>query len=260
MNASIAAVPPWEVLPETPLSAHLQMALDEVLLDAVAAGRRGPVLRFWGWTEATLVLGSNQSISNELDLEAVRRRRFTVTRRLSGGGTMLAEPGCTITWSLCLPEGLVAGKSFRESYELLDAFAVDALRGLGIEAGYRPINDIVSPGGKIAGAAQARRRGAVLHHTTMAYAMEPGLLLELIRIGRPSVSGLGIRSAEKAVTPVSDLLPDTSRDAVLKALASEFARHWPVSGEGTLAEADRDSAVSLAAAKYSRRDWIERLV
>ena len=259
MNSSTADGALWEVLPEVPLGAHLQMAMDEVLLDAVAAGRRGPLLRFWGWTDATLVLGSNQSLSNELDREAVRVRGFTITRRLSGGGTMLAQPGRTITWSLCLPEVLLAGRSFRESYELLDGFAVDALRGLGIDAGYRPINDIVSPVGKIAGAAQARRRGAVLHHTTMAYAIEPGLLPALIRIGRPALTHRGVRSADKVVSPLSDLLPGITREEVLAALGEAFATHWPVSGEGGLADAERDAASSLAAAKYSRQEWIERL-
>src|SRR2546423_7548163 len=40
---------------------------------------------------------------------------------------------------------------------------------------------------KIAGAAQARRRGAVLHHTTMAYAIDPAIVPRLIRIGRPTL-------------------------------------------------------------------------
>src|SRR3981081_4033855 len=133
-----------------PSSGH--MALDEVLLNAVAAGKRPPLLRFWGWTEPTLVLGSNQAVSNELDLEAVERHGFTVVRRLSGGGTMLAEPGKTITWSLVIPLEPGAEMSFVESFAYLDRWAVEALRSLGVDAGYRPINDIVSPAGKIAGA------------------------------------------------------------------------------------------------------------
>ena len=88
---------------ELDLPSATHMALDEVLLDAVAAGRRPPLLRFWGWAQATLVLGSNQAVANELDLAAVERHGFTVVRRLSGGGTMLAEPGRTITWSLVTP-------------------------------------------------------------------------------------------------------------------------------------------------------------
>ena len=96
-------VPDLETVAELDLPSVIHMALDEVLLGRVAAGERPPLLRFWGWTEPTLVLGSNQAVSNELDLEAVERHAFTIVRRLSGGGTMLAEPGKTITWSLVIP-------------------------------------------------------------------------------------------------------------------------------------------------------------
>src|ERR1700694_182549 len=202
---------------DLPSATHL--ALDEVLLNAVAAGRRPPLLRFWGWTQPTLVLGSNQAVSKELALSAVERRGFAIVRRLSGGGTMLAEPGRTITWSLVTPLAPVEGMSFIESFAHLDRWAVETLRSLGVDAGYRPINDIVSPHGKIAGAAQARRRGALLPHVTMASCVDPALLTELIRIGRPAVSDRGVRSAEKKVSPLGTLL-DLPRPAVVAGLAA----------------------------------------
>jgi lipoate-protein ligase A len=246
-------VPDLEVVGELDLPSASHMALDEVLLDAVGAGRRPPLVRFWGWTEPTLVLGSNQAVANEVDLEAAERLRFTVVRRLSGGGTMLAEPGRTITWSLAIPVAAVAGMSFVESFAHLDRWAVETLRTIGVEAGYRPINDIVSPAGKIAGAAQARRRGALIHHVTMAYSMDPATLLDLVRIGRPSISERGVRSAEKKVTPL-DGLTGASRAEVVAALAGSSGAR-----PGRLDAGELEAAASLAASKYSRREWIFRL-
>jgi lipoate---protein ligase len=246
-------VPELELAGEVPLPSASHMALDEVLLDAVAGGRRPPLLRFWGWTQPTLVLGSNQAVANEVDLEAAGRRGFTIVRRLSGGGTMLAEPGRTITWSLVMPVGPVAGLSFVDSFAFLDRWAVETLRSLGVEAGYRPINDIVSPAGKIAGAAQARRRGALVHHVTMAYSMDPSLLTELIRIGRPAVSERGVRSAEKKVSPL-DTLIDASREEVVAALSASSG-----AAAGGVADAELEAAATLAAAKYARQEWIFRL-
>ena len=246
-------VPGLEVVGELDLPSAHHMALDEVLLDAVAAGRRPPVLRFWGWSEPTLVLGSNQSVANEVDLEAVARHGFRLARRLSGGGTMLAEPGRTITWSLAVPEAALSGMSFVESFAHLDRWALDTLRSLGVDAGYRPINDIISPAGKIAGAAQARRRGAVLHHVTMAHSMEPALLLELIRIGRASLSDRGVRSAAKAVSPLDTLSP-LAREEVVAALAAASG-----AAPGRLDPPELEAAAGLAASKYARREWIFRL-
>src|SRR5207249_4763280 len=142
---------------------------------------------------------------------------------MSGGGTMLCEPDRTVTYSLYLPEAMVAGVSFRRSYALLDAWAVSAFNELGVPASYREINDIVSPRGKIAGAAQARRRGCVLHHTTIAQSMDVDLLPQLIRIGRENVAARGVRSAEKAVSPLS-WFTQLSCDEVAARLQSHFVR------------------------------------
>lgn len=242
-----------QVISEVGLASHLHMALDEVHLDAVGALRRPPLLRFWGWLEPTLVIGSNQSVANEVDLEAASRHGFLVTRRLSGGGTMLAQPGGTITWSVIASEREVAGLSFRESYAHLDSWAVATLRDLGIDAGYQPINDIVSPFGKIAGAAQARRRGVLLHHVTMAYAMTPGLLTELIRLGRPPRTERGVRSANRPVSALSEL-SELSREEIVSALARRAGGRPGQIEAGELAAAEE-----LAATKYSRREWIHRL-
>ena len=242
-----------ELVAELGLPSSVHLALDEVILDAVAAGGRPPLLRFWGWTEPTLILGSSQAVSNELDLEAVARRGFKIVRRISGGGTMLAEPGRTITWSVVTPVAAVEGLSLVESFARLDGWAVETLRSLGVDASYRPINDIVSPTGKIAGAAQARRRGAVLHHVTMAYSMESSLLTELIRIGRPAVSERGVRSAEKRVSPLDTLLTLSRAEVVAALVATSGAR------AGRLDPAELEAAETLAASKYDRRDWIFRL-
>src|SRR5256886_10852252 len=137
----------------------MHMALDEVLLEQVIGGRRPPTMRLWKWIEPALVIGSHQSVANEVDLAAASELGFVITRRMSGGGTMLCEPDRTITYSLYLPESMVVGISFRKSYALLDDWAVRAFNALAVPAAYREINAVISPRAKIVAAAQARRRG-----------------------------------------------------------------------------------------------------
>ena len=235
----------------------MHMALDEVLLERVIAGVRPPAVRFWEWTEPALVIGSHQSVSNEIDLEAAGRLGFTITRRMSGGGTMICEPAKTITYSMYLPASAVAGISFRQSYATLDAWAVRALVALGVPASYREINDIISPRGKIAGAAQARRRGFVLHHTTIAHSMDVSLVAQLIRIGRERLSERGVRSAEKEVSPLAWFTKLTCADvtAHLERSVQEDMGARP----STLSDAEVEQARQLVAAKYATREWIERL-
>jgi lipoate-protein ligase A len=215
------------------------------------------MLRFWEWAERALVLGSHQVLANEVDGEAAAALGFKVSRRMSGGGTMIVEPGRTITYSLYVPQEVVAGLSFVESFARLDAWTVDCLRDLGVPASYRPINDIVSPEGKIGGAAQARRRGWVLHHAALARAMDTGLVARLIRIGRERVSPKGLRSAEKEVSPLDRWL-DLDHDQVVAALTDCFRRrHRTTPSEPRPEELER--ALQLARERYATAEWIDRL-
>ena len=247
----------WDVIPYAPHLAHMHMALDEVLLERVIAGARRPTLRFWEWIEPALVIGSHQSVMNEVDARTAGDLGFVVTRRMSGGGTMLCETGRTITYSMYLPATAVGGISFRQSYAVLDAWAVQAFVELGVPAGYREINDIISPRGKIAGAAQARRRGHVLHHTTIAHTLDAALVPRLIRIGRERLSEKGVRSADKAVSPLN-WFTDLSCTEVVARMQGSFERQFPT--RTSVISADELSAAeSLMRSKYATPAWIDRL-
>ena len=247
----------WELIGPTPFPAHMHMAIDEALLEEVIAGRRGPTMRLWRWIDHALVIGSHQSVANEVDLDVASDLGFVVTRRMSGGGTMLCEPDRTITYSMVLPESMVAGISFRKSYAVLDAWAVEAFRELGVPASYREINDIISPRGKIGGAAQARRRGFVLHHTTIAHSMDVEVLPRLIRLGRANVNERGVRSAEKDVSPLS-WFTTRSCDDVAEHMRAHFLREFDAAS-ADLAESEVATARRLVASKYATPAWIYRL-
>ena len=64
------------------------------------------------------MIGSFQSVRNELHPEGVARHGISVVRRISGGGAMFMEAGNCITYSLYLPQTLVDGISFADSYAL----------------------------------------------------------------------------------------------------------------------------------------------
>src|SRR3546814_20257560 len=90
----------WHLVHAEPQAPALHMALDAVMLDDVAAGRRPPPLRIWEWAGPAVVMGRFQSLSNEVDAQAARRHGTEVVRRISGGGAMFHEPGTTITHSI----------------------------------------------------------------------------------------------------------------------------------------------------------------
>ncbi|TAK39814.1 MAG: lipoate--protein ligase family protein [Lysobacteraceae bacterium] len=244
----------WELVHAAPQSPALHMALDDVLVDEVSAGRRAPTLRIWEWAGPAVVMGRFQSLRNEVDLDAARRHGIDVVRRISGGGAMFIEPGNTITYSIFAPISMVEGMSFEQAYALMDAWVIAALGELGIQAWYQPLNDIASPAGKIAGAAQARRGKAVLHHVTMAYDIDAGKMLEVLRIGREKLSDKGTTSAQKRVDPLRSQT-GMSREAVIAVLVESFRRRHGGLAPGALSEAELELAAQLVRDKFATDEW-----
>lgn len=145
----------WEVLGPEIIPIAEQVALDEVLTRQIAQGVRKPTIRFWDWNEGAVVIGSFQSLKNEVDMEQAQYYSIKVVRRISGGGAMFMEAGNCITYSLYAPESLVDGMSFADSYPYLDAWVMEALESIGLKAHYKPLNDIATQTGKIGGAAKS---------------------------------------------------------------------------------------------------------
>ncbi|MGH7911571.1 MAG: lipoate--protein ligase family protein, partial [Candidatus Dormibacteraceae bacterium] len=163
-----------------------------------------------------------------------------------------------ITYSLYAPAALVEGLSFVDSYAFLDRWVIAALRELGVDAWYEPINDITSAGGKIGGAAQARRPGAVLHHATMSYDLNSDRMLEVLRIGKEKLSDKGIQSAARRVGPLR-MQTQLPRDEVIERMIRSFASQVGGVEEITVGEGEMQQAEELVRTRYGTDEWVHEL-
>jgi lipoate-protein ligase A len=248
----------WSLVHAKAVSPAVHLALDEVLATEVGGGLRQPTLRIWEWDESAVVIGSFQSLKNEVDPEGAARHGYDVVRRISGGGAMMMEKGAVITYSLYVPAELVQGMSFADSYAFLDEWVIESLRSLGIDATYKPLNDITSPTGKIGGAAQKRfGNGGVLHHVTMSYDMDGEVMAQVLRIGREKLSDKGIASAAKRVDPLRSQT-GLSRAEIIERMKQTFTRLYGAT-PGDITEAEYAKAAELVENKFSRPDWIARV-
>ncbi len=248
----------FEVLRPGPVTPAMNAALDQVLTEELAAGRRGPTLRFWEWVDPAVIIGSFQSLRNEVDLAAAERLGVTVVRRISGGGAMFMEAGNCITFSLVVPASLVDGLSFEQSYRFLDDWVIGALADVGVQAQFSGLNDVASPAGKLAGSAQKRLAGgAVLHHMTMSYDIDADKMLQVLRIGREKLSDKGTASANKRVDPVRSQthLP---REQVIDAFAAHFRSRY-ATVEGRLRPEELTRAEELVRTKFANPEWTARV-
>ena len=248
----------WQIIQGPAVDPVLQMALDQVLSEEVGEGRRKPTLRIWEWEKPAVVIGSFQSVKNEVDLDNAKKYGFDIVRRISGGGAMFMEAGSVITYSIYAPSELVQGMSFADSYAFLDEWVIVALKSLGIEASYVPLNDITSPTGKIGGAAQKRLgSGAVLHHVTMSYDMDGDKMVEVLRIGREKMSDKGTKSANKRVDPLRSQtgLP---RAEIIEKMVGTFRGLYGLTPSEITPE-EFAKAEQLVTEKFGTEEWLHRV-
>jgi lipoate-protein ligase A len=184
----------WRLLIDGDHSGPWNMALDEAILDAVAAGLVPPTLRVYGWEETSVTIGRFQDAARSLQLDMIQARDIPVVRRPTGGRGILH--GGDVTVSVIVPVSLlgVAGSSVSESYRLLSRGFTEAFNRLGVGAELgrcvrRPGKggdcfavqsraDVISVDGqKIVGSAQRRTEGVILQQSSVRYRpadVEPG--------------------------------------------------------------------------------------
>ncbi|MFT2818076.1 biotin/lipoate A/B protein ligase family protein [Leifsonia sp. A12D58] len=248
----------WKIIHSKAVSPAMHLALDEVLTTEVGEGLRQPTLRIWEWDESAVVIGSFQSLKNEVDPEGAAKFGFDVVRRISGGGAMMMEKGSVITYSLYVPAELVQGMSFADSYAYLDEWVILTLKSLGIDASYQPLNDITSPKGKIGGAAQKRfGNGGVLHHVTMSYDMDGEVMVQVLRIGREKLSDKGITSAAKRVDPLKSQT-GLSRAEIIERMKQTFTELYGATPDD-ITDSEYKAAEALVESKFTTPEWIARV-
>ena len=248
----------FDVIGPVSMPPIMHVALDEVLPQEVAEGRRNPLFRIWDWDSPLVVIGSYQSVRNEVDPEGAAKHGIGVVRRITGGGAMFMEAGNCITYSLVVPASLVEGLSFEQAYAYLDDWVMGALAEIGVKARYVPLNDIASEQGKIGGAAQRRfASGVVLHHVTMAYDIDAAKMGEVLRTGKEKLSDKGTASANKRVDPMRSQT-GMSRDAIIAGFLEFFrAKYRTIDSEYRPEELEK--ARTLVESKFSTEQWTRRV-
>lgn len=246
----------WRIINEGEYSEAMHHAIDEKLTEKMEGEEMEPTLRFWYRKNPSVPFGRFQSFEDEVEMKYAEENNIEVVRRITGGGAMFAEPGNVITYSIYIPREKVSD-SIEESYEELDRFAVEALKELGIDASYEPLNDIEHEDGKLGGAAQLRKEKAVLHHTTLSFDLDTREMLRVLRIGKEKVSDKAVKSAEQRVSRISDHT-DHPREKIIEKMIEKFSEDREVE-EKSVSEEELEEIRELAEEKFSSGDWNRQL-
>jgi lipoate-protein ligase A len=242
----------WRLIPFQYHNAAVNMAIDEAVAEAISFNEASPTVRIYGWRPSAISIGRFQSAEDEVELEECRRRGIDLVRRRTGGGAVYHDEEGEITYSVICPERLVS-KDINASYRDICRLIITGLAAIGIEAEFKPINDVLVGGRKISGSAQTRRQGVFTMHGTVLFDVDPETMFSVLKVGRTKISDKDLTSFQDRVTSVRDVSEATLEELLL-AMFNAFVegKEWFLDDLGR----DESARVEVIARdRYSNDEW-----
>lgn len=203
--------------------------------------------------DPSVIIGSNQAVLNEVDLDFCIERDIRIIRRLSGGGAVYHDLG-NFNYSF------IHGKTEQPLSARFLIPVVDALHAMGIPVEIRKRKDLWIGDNKISGTASHLSGGRELHHGTLLYNSN----LEMLKRALRSEDRTLVKKATASVvSPVCNI-----RDFLLERIGTapeieSFYQQWIDQMAQSLrakvgisfTSTDIAAIEMLQKDKYTRRNW-----
>jgi len=235
--------------------AYTNMAIDEALCRLRAKDKAVNTLRLYRWNPSAVSVGYFQNTLDEVDLDACKKFGVDVVRRMTGGGAVYHDYNGEVTYSLILKEGdLGIPSDIIKSYEIICRGLVLAIRSLGLEAEFKPVNDVQIRNRKVSGSAQTRRWGVMLQHGTLLVER----MFQVLKVSKEKISDKLIKSVEERVTTLNrELNRKVDFTEISEALERGFSEALNVDLiEAKLTREEMELAKKLREMKYAKKEWI----
>ena len=162
----------------------------------------------------TIVIGKNQNTIAEINSEYVKEHDIQVVRRLSGGGAVYHDLG-NLNFTFITD----AEKADEIDFAKFCVPVVQTLHSFGVPAEINGRNDMTIHGKKFSGNAQYVQKCRVLHHGTILFSSDSGVISQALHANKEKLQSKGIASVSSRVCNIADFLPeDISLDAFKAAL------------------------------------------
>ena len=246
--------PRWRVIDAGVRRAAEHFAVNRALLES--RGRGGcSTLRFLQFAPSAL-LGYHQSAEQELRLDYCAEHGIAIQRRISGGGAIYMDE-TQFGWELYLHHSELGNHDMAAIARRICEAAARAVSAFGVDARFRPRNDIEVGGRKISGTGGLRDGDALLYQGTLLVEFDVEKMLRILRIPAEKLSDKTIADARSRVANLADLLGFTPPLAQVKeALQRSFAAEFGVDFEPGELSADELALYQVALREIDTPEWI----
>jgi len=208
-----------------------------------------PILMLWQ-TESSVMLGNNQIISAEIDVEFANKRGINIVRRSSGGGAIYTDPG-TLLYTYIQPKSEEAKTHMNETAKKI----INALSKFDVTAERVGRNDILVDGKKISGLAQHSTGSMICTHGSLLYDTDIDILSNVLIANEEKLIPKGIASIRSRVTNIRPYLNvDHTIEEFKEMLKDELLKDVEYNTY-QLSTDDLSKVNSLYNEKYGNESW-----
>jgi lipoate-protein ligase A len=183
------------------------------------------------------LVGRHQALSREVKLTTAAAIGYR--RRITGGGAIYFDEG-QLGWELVFGRATLGIASLGDLAREICEAAAAGLRRLGVNAKYRPRNDIEVDGRKISGTGGFFDEDTLFYQGTVLVDMNPADMVAALNVPEAKLAKRALDSAAQRVVTLKELLGRAPEiDAIKSALLAGFAERLgitPVPGQITVEE------------------------
>lgn len=233
------------VLVNSKTDPYHNLAVEEYLTKSVSDDEL--ILYLWQ-NEHTIVVGRNQNVWKECNVESFLADKGKIVRRLSGGGAVYHDLG-NLNFTFCAKV---------ENYNLDKQLAViiRALKMLGIMAQKTGRNDITIDGKKFSGNAFYQTGESCYHHGTLLVDVDFDKMTKFLNVDKSKLQSKGVDSVRARVINLKEYRQNISIDELknylIKAVEQEYRCLVEVISDAVI----EDERINAAIDKFSQWNWI----
>ena len=230
----------------TSTNPYYNMAFDEYCLESLSIDE--PAFFLWQNRPAVIV-GFNQEVNTEVNLDYLKGNGIDLVRRVTGGGAVYHDLG-NLNYT-------IVGRSedLERDYPEYASIMAKALQSLGVPATLSGRNDILVEGRKVSGFAKRVCKNRLMVHGTLMYNVDVDVLTKVLNPSNTKLQSKGIASVRSRVANLCEYLPNIPDIQTFSKQLEEILSHHYQDTEYQLSEEDLANIQLLTDQKFATWEW-----
>lgn len=225
---------------------YFNMAFDEYCLESLPIDE--PVFYLWQ-NRPAVIIGFNQEVNTEVNLDYLRANGIELVRRVTGGGAVYHDLG-NLNYTI-----VGRSENLERDYPEYAGLLMKALQSLGVPATLSGRNDILVEGKKVSGFAKRVCKDRLMVHGTLMYQVDVDVLTHVLNPSPTKLQSKGVSSVRSRVANLREYLPQIADVRMFSQQLEAILSNHYMDAEYRLSDTDLAHIRQLRDAKFAQWEW-----